>query len=194
MSTLELARFQLRIPQRLIILFRRNGKRRANAGRARRNLARLVLAAGALLIPNAAAAAARPAAAPPVPDAFWHSSVPIYNSSGYIADAYLWLNLSSGEVHAEVSSPFGAIGGSVIKLQTSGYINFSNVPHSWPNTVTAGASYVNTGNVRYNEFGNNWWWRACGYVGSGKACTYSWKFTYSTTVGWQETQGLPQTP
>lgn len=163
-------------------------------------LTTLLLAGAVLTIPTVASASATTGTrdsvpnAAPAADPYWHTSVPLYNSSGHIADVYLWLNLDTGDVHAEVGSSLGEIQGSVIKLQTSGYINFYNVPYSWQATVPANAWYTNTGDVRYNNFGNNWWWRACGYVGSGKACTDSWKFTYSTSVGWQEIHGQPQTP
>lgn len=163
-----------------------------------RRLTTLLLAVAVLIAPTAASAAtgtrgAAPTAAPAT-DQYWHASAALFNSSGHIADVYLWLDLDTGDVHAEVGSPIGEIQGSVIKLQTSGYIDFRNVPYSWSATVPANAWYTNTTDVRYNNFGNNWWWRACGYVGSGKACTDSWKFTYSVSVGWQETLGQPQTP
>lgn len=158
--------------------------------RTRRTLAALVLAVCALIVPATAATArtTTPTAAAATP--YWHASAPIYNANGHIADAYLWLNLDTGDVHAEVASVSGGeIQGSVIKLETSGYVDFRNIPYSWSRTVPTGYSYTNTPDIRYNNYGNNWWWKACGYVGSGHACTGPWKFTYAVGLGFQEIPG-----
>jgi hypothetical protein len=154
-----------------------------------KTVAALALVVGAACVPTTASAT-------PAADSYWHASAQIFNSTGYVADANLWLNLDSGDVHAEVVGyNNGNIPGSVIKLQTSGYIDFRNIPHSWSKTVPAGQHLANTGDIRYNAYGNSWWWRACGYVGSGRACTDSWKFTYSGQgIGWDEVHGVPQTP
>ncbi|MFB9838662.1 hypothetical protein [Actinoallomurus acaciae] len=114
----------------------------------------------------------------------------VCNSQNVCGRIELYLNESNGQVHARLISREGAITGSVAKLETSGYDDFRNVPYAWSRTVGDtthgdGSTYVNTDDVSYSYPGADWWWRGCGYIGSGGYCTYAFTFSYSTGIGWK---------
>jgi hypothetical protein len=106
-------------------------------------------------------------------------------------DTTLWLDETSGDLHAELSSDDNgqheAIPGSEATLDASGYPDFRNMPYRWRGYVPSSGPndwYANTPDVFWSTPGVNWWWRACGYVGSDGLCTMSWKVTYSQQTGW----------
>ena len=120
-------------------------------------------------------------------DAFWISpddagsgGTYIYNSTGHVGYINVVLDKVTGCVWAWISGyNHGNIQGSVVKLQHSGYIDFRTIAHSWPNTVQPGQWNAYAGGFFYNQYGENYWWRGCGYIGSGSACTHTWKFVKS---------------
>jgi hypothetical protein len=156
-------------------------------------------AAKAAQTPGARAAGARAASVSP-DDYEAVTAVDFCNSSGACGQATLWLNDSTdyttgGYLHAELAStgdandPNPPIPGSEVALETSGYGDFRNVPYTWRGWVPSSGSqqwYANTQDVYYRAPGDNWWWRACGYIGSASACTLAVKFT-RTSDGWQIT-------
>jgi hypothetical protein len=116
------------------------------------------------------------------------------NNAGACGAATLWLDTLNGDMHAELNStgladdPHPPIPGSEVTLQTSGYDDFRNVPYTWRAWVPSSGSqqwYANTQDVSYAYPGANWWWRACGYIGSASMCTVNVKVTYSVADGWQ---------
>jgi hypothetical protein len=116
------------------------------------------------------------------------------NRSNACGDVTLWLDTSTGYLHAELNGDdlnggHPAIPGSEVTLQTSGYEDFRNVPYTWRAWVPGSGAddwLANTRDVFYTAPGANWWWRACGYIGSAHICTMNWKITYAAGLGWKE--------
>lgn len=140
----------------------------------------------------AQAATVRPAVTPA--DSYHgFPSVIVCNTSGVCGDVTLWLDTSTGNLHAEVQGDdlqgnAVPIPGAEVALQTSGYEDFRNVPYIYRAWVPSSGMYdwlANTQDVSYSAPGANWWWRACGYIGNGAKCTASWKFTYTVGLGWK---------
>jgi hypothetical protein len=106
----------------------------------------------------------------------WTSpGTPVGNDNPPIAYVDVYLD-DYGNVYGELFSYRGQIGGSVVRLEASGYADFRNVPYSYPATVPQGADGVAAGGVPYNIHGAGWWWRTCGWVGSRSACTRGYSF------------------
>lgn len=112
---------------------------------------------------------------------------PFCNHIGACGYATLWLNLNTGDLHAEVSSEgHQPIPGSEVKLQVSGYEDFRNVAHTWPAWVPESGPndwLANSPDVPWNALGVGYWWNASGYIGSGDGFTMNWKVT-KTQSGW----------
>jgi hypothetical protein len=148
--------------------------------------------------PGPAAKAAQvtgPRAASPSADVYMElDDAQFCNHLNACGSVTLWLNKTTGYLHAEVSSNPDAssqhppIPGSEVTLEASGYEDFRNVPYTWRAWVPASGSndwFANTQDVFWSAPGVGWWWRACGYIGSGDGCTMNWKVTYSAQGGWQ---------
>ncbi len=76
---------------------------------------------------------------------------------------------SNGQFYGELDGA-GIISGSVVQLQASGYQDFRNVPYKWSATVPWNSTWTATQNVNPSNL-PGWWFRACGWIGSGTACT-----------------------